>query len=249
MAYSFTSKSLVKESCVDFVDSPVPLISPYTASVQPMDPYTTSDSSYVTKNASAITAQFSVFLEDTFSSFYETIGYEGCTATLPPSPVVPAPQTLADPSPASTPSIAPAESSATALASVTESPSPVRHVHSIQIIIPSVVLPIVGLMIVLLYFVDIRRYRKQRSQATSTNQPDMTSNKQLYVDQKAELEDEERRKHELDADGIAYEMEGEDTFFEMSGDGYKETRSVSNRTQELRGMEHSTELEVPGSAC
>ena len=43
-------------------------------------------------------------------------------------------------------------------------------------------------------------------------------------------------------------MEGEDTLFEMPGDGDTGTGLVFSRTQELRGMEHSTELEVPGRA-
>ena len=68
---------------------------------------------------------------------------------------------------------------------------------------------------------------------------------QLYVDQKAELEDEERRKHELDSSGRTYEMEGEDRIFEMPGDG--DTGVRSDRTQELGGVEHSKELEVPSN--
>ncbi len=78
----------------------------------------------------------------------------------------------------------------------------------------------------------------------------MTSNTQLYVDQKAELEDEERRKFELDAGGITYEMEGEKTIFEMpSSDKGTEMRLGPLRgTHEMGGVEHSQELEVPGSA-
>ena len=83
---------------------------------------------------------------------------------------------------------------------------------------------------------------------SSTTSPGTTSDVQLYVDQKAELEDEERRRHELDASGIAYEMEGEDRIFEMPGDGDTEIRTAqSDRTQELRGAEHSKELEVPSN--
>lgn len=48
----------------------------------------------VSKDAPAITAEYSVFLEHAYSSFEAVIGYEGCTAALPPSPVVP---TLVDP--------------------------------------------------------------------------------------------------------------------------------------------------------
>ena len=68
------------------------------------------------------------------------------------------------------------------------------------------------------------------------------------MDQKAELEDEERRKHELEAAGIRYEMEGEDKIFEMLGDGNAMAGTApSDNKQELRGAEHSRELEVPGN--
>ena len=78
----------------------------------------------------------------------------------------------------------------------------------------------------------------------------MTSNTQLYVDQKAELEDEERRKYELDAGSITYEMKGEDRIFEMptSNKGTEMRLASLRETHEMRGAEHSQELEVPGSA-
>ncbi len=76
----------------------------------------------------------------------------------------------------------------------------------------------------------------------------MTSNVQLYVDQKAELEDEERRKQELDGQGVRYEVEGEDRIFEMPGNGSTRMESAwYSQTQELRGAEHAKELEVPGN--
>ena len=69
------------------------------------------------------------------------------------------------------------------------------------------------------------------------SQPNTPTDTQLYVDRKAELEDEERRKYELDATGKTYEMEAEDR------------RLASfQETHELRGVEHSQELEVPGNA-
>ena len=78
--------------------------------------------------------------------------------------------------------------------------------------------------------------------------PDVTDNTQPYVDRKAELEDEERRKHELDGAGIRYEVEGQDTFYEMPSNGNAEMRLSSLRqTHEIPGMEHSQELEVPGN--
>ena len=143
----------------------------------------------------------------------------------------------------------PAETSATALASATstEDSAPARHVHSVQIII-SVVVPTAGLTVLLLCFIVIRKYRKKRNKAAFGNRPAMTSNVQLYVDQKAELEDEERRKQELDGEGVRYEMEGEERLFEMPGDVSTRMGLASNsRTHELRGAEHSNELEVPSN--
>lgn len=242
-AYSVTSTSLVQGVCVKHTSSPVPLIDAYEISVQPIDPLYVSDGIYIEKNASSSTAEFSAFLNNAYSSLEAMVGYEGCTATLPPSPVIPAFVNLSPASATASASTTPAESSAVALPLATEG-----HVHSTHIIIVSVVVPTAGLMILLLCFIVIRRYRKKRSQAVFTNEPDKTSNTQLYVDQKAELEDEERRRHELDAGGTTYEMEGEDRRFEMPGDGNTQLRlASSNKTQELRGAEHSKELEVPGN--
>ena len=81
------------------------------------------------------------------------------------------------------------------------------------------------------------------------SQPNTTTDTQLCFDQKAELEDEERRKHELDATGKTYEMEGEDKISEMPSGGNAEMRLASFReTHELRGVEHSQELEAPSDA-
>lgn len=70
------------------------------------------------------------------------------------------------------------------------------------------------------------------------SQPDIITDTQLYVDRKAELEDEERRKHGLDGVGISYEMEGEDRVFEIPSGRDVETSLESIReTQALRGVE------------
>ena len=242
-AYSVTSTSLVQGVCVKHTSSPVPLIDAYKISVQPIFPSYVSDGIYIRKNASSSTAEFSVFLNNAYSSLKAMIGYEGCTATLPPSPVIPAFVNLSPASATAFASTTPAESSAVALPLATEG-----HVHSTHIIIVSVVIPTAELIILLLYFIVIRKYQKKRSQEIFTNEPNKISNTQLYVDQKAKLEDEERRKHELNAGGTTYEMKEKDKRFEMSGDGNTQLGLVSsNKTQELRGAEHSKELEVPGN--
>ena len=186
---------------------------------------------------------YSSWLNEAYSSFKEEIGYEGCTAILPPSQSWPAYNGLAASTSAS------AASSAIASAVPTKVSVPGRHVHSTQIIIVSVLLPVAGLTIILLCFIIIRRYRRKRSLAAFANDPAMTSDSQLYVDRKAELEAEERRKHELEAGGIMHEVEGEDRVFEMPGEGNMRIGlASSNRVHELRGAEFLRELEVPGSA-
>lgn len=240
-AYSVTSTSSVKGNCVKHTGSPVPLVDQYIV------PVVLRTSSYIPKDASAIiTAEYSFFLDYAYSSLNAAIGYEGCTAALPPSPVVP---TLMNPLVVTSSSSASA--TATALDSTTkaESSVSVRRINTTQIIIVSVTVTTAGLMILLFCFVAIRRYRKKRSQATLVKQPDMTSDAQPYLDQKAELEDEEQRKYELSSTGIMFEMEGENRIFEMPSDAGTRTKSTSLQgIHEMRGAEHSKELEVPGNA-
>lgn len=245
-AYSVTSTSSVKGNCVKHTGSPVPLVDQYIVPVA-LVLRSSSGSSFGTKDASAsITAEYSFFLDHAYSSLNAAIGYERCTAALPPSPVVPTPFY-----PRYIMSSSSALATATALDSTTkaESSVSVRRINTTQIIIVSVTVTTAGLMILLFCFVAIRRYRKKRSQATLVKQPDMTSDTQPYVDQKAELEDEERRKHELSSTGIMYEMEGENRIFEMPSDAGTRTKLTSLQgIHEMRGAEHSKELEVPGNA-
>lgn len=62
---------------------------------------------------------------------------------------------------------------------------------------------------------------------------------QPYLQHKAELEDEERRRHEMDAREARYEMNGEDTMHEIGTGGDRRISAL----QELKGPEHSKELE------
>lgn len=243
-AYTVTSRSLVKGTCVQITRSPVPLEETYFVSVELLngfDTYSVSEEIWTaaSNDEAAIAAQYSVFLEKAYASLEATIGYESCTAAVPPSPDVP-PLVYAS---------ATASAVASSTARSAESSVPMQHNHTTQIIIVSVVLPTAGLMILLLCFIAIRRYRKKRSQTVVMSEPDMTTDTQLYFDRKAELEDEERRKHELDGESKSYEMEGEDRVFEMpSGRDEEMSLAPIRETQELRGVEHSQELEVPGTA-
>ena len=65
---------------------------------------------------------------------------------------------------------------------------------------------------------------------------------QPYLQRKAELEAEEKRQHELDARELSHEIGSGGERYEMAA----ERREGKVRTrQELRGEEHSSELEAP----
>ncbi|KAL9629059.1 MAG: hypothetical protein Q9164_007038 [Protoblastenia rupestris] len=66
---------------------------------------------------------------------------------------------------------------------------------------------------------------------------------QPYLQEKAELEDEARRKHELEAQARVYELNGDDTLHEISAVGGEHAYSNGTEArQELRGAEHAQEL-------
>lgn len=106
-------------------------------------------------------------------------------------------------------------------------------------------IPIAAILSVLIGIASWRRIQKRRTgtpiDEAATLAPDHT---QPYLQQKAELEAEERRQYELHAQETRYEMAGEPAIQEISSD--EGVRRLS-RLQELRGEEHSKELEVPNN--
>ena len=262
-AYTVITISSLSGRCVIHTKSPVPLIDAYTTQLPsnywPVIPTSITDRSSILSYVSEQHVEqesydpdgYSIFLNESYSSFLNTKGLEGCTAIIPASQAIPAYLgALAAVSTTATPSTTPFGSSATvtSIAASASSSTPGHHVHHTQAIILSVVLPTIGLVILLLCFLIIRRHRKKRSHTASAVHSVTTSETQIYFDQKAELEDEERRRHELEAGGKVDEMDGQDTLFEMPGDSKSRMDLASpHQMQELRGLEFSQELEVPSN--
>ena len=262
-AYTVITTTSQSGSCVIHTKSPVPLIDAYTtrlpSSYWAYVPTSITDRSSIFSFVSEQhVAQetydpdgYSIFLNESYSSFLNTYGLEGCTALIPASQAIPtylgalaAVPTTAAPLTTSVGSSA----TVTSIAAAASSSTPGHHVHHTQAIILSVVLPTIGLVILLLCFIIIRRYRKKRSHAASAVLPVTASETQIYFDQKAELEDEERRRHELQAGGKVHEMNGQDALFEMpSGSKSRMDLASPHEMQELRGLEPSQELEVPSN--
>lgn len=108
-----------------------------------------------------------------------------------------------------------------------------------------VAIPVTLLGLVLLGFVIYKRRKTKKTlkeqDASSQRQGSPREDSQPYLQQKAELEAEEKRKYELEARERRLEMGTEVERYELP---VEEGRMIQTR-QELRGEEHSTELEVP----
>lgn len=106
--------------------------------------------------------------------------------------------------------------------------------------------PIVLILFGLLVLYVWRNFRKKPDSVAldqTANPFSVAKDGQPYLQQKAELEDEARRKYELEAPARMYELSGDDTLHEISA--VREDHPFSYRTevrQELRGKEHAQEL-------
>ena len=84
----------------------------------------------------------------------------------------------------------------------------------------------------------------------SANGGPEASNRQPYLQHKAELEDEARRKHELETQERGFELEHDSRASEMLDQMFDTTKTEPSPSQqihhELSGEEHAMELGPPG---
>ena len=83
--------------------------------------------------------------------------------------------------------------------------------------------------------------KQEAEDASSQNKGSPHEDTQPYLQRKAELEAEEKQKHELEARERRFEMGGEGERYELPT---AERDSMRRTTQELRGEEHSAELGI-----
>ncbi|CAF9940425.1 hypothetical protein IMSHALPRED_002020 [Imshaugia aleurites] len=107
--------------------------------------------------------------------------------------------------------------------------------------IPVGILGLVLLGLLIYRHLKTRKILKEED-ATSQEQGSPREDAQPYLQQKGELEAEGKRKHELEARERRYEMGNEGERYELP---VEEEDLMIRTRQELRGEEHSTELEVP----
>lgn len=106
-----------------------------------------------------------------------------------------------------------------------------------------IAIPFVVGALLLLALLLWRRYRKNKGANAATAEHVESEGVQPYLQQKPELEAEEKRKQELDAEERRYELNGESEIHEMS-DTSNIALPASRVLQELRGEEHARELGV-----
>lgn len=112
-------------------------------------------------------------------------------------------------------------------------------------VVIGVIVPITFIALTLTCILTWRRFQKRKVVASGIAamiSTESSQDAQPYLQQKAELEAEERRRHELEAEERQFEVDGTNEIHEMITEGA--TRRIS-ALQELRGPEHSQELEVP----
>lgn len=88
----------------------------------------------------------------------------------------------------------------------------------------------------------ILRHRKRKLENRSNEAGTLSDEGQPYLQQKGELEAEEKRKYELQAEERRYELADDNQTHEMAATDSPHEMSTQ-RTQELRGEEHSQELD------
>lgn len=104
--------------------------------------------------------------------------------------------------------------------------------------------PIALAGLVFLGFFAWRKCHKSSIMEEIDEKKENAETSQPYLQPKAELEAEEKRKHELEAEQRRYELDGEGEIHEVYA-GDSQAKAPVQTRQELRGEEHSKELEAP----
>lgn len=181
----------------------------------------------------------SVFLPTAVSSFVDYLGLPTCIGGVNDVPV--SSITLAQLLPSATSTGSPIPSTGNPTEAST-STSYHHHLDEQATIGIGIAIPVVVIALLLLAVFLWRRSRKIKKANVTEVQDTISEDRQPYLQQKAELEAEEKRKHELEAEERRYELDGESRIHEISENSHG-LPSLRAR-QELRGEDHSKELDA-----
>ena len=233
-AYSITSAYLSQELCVTTSGEPFPVSPPYSLPIPTSFP----------------ASEFDDIAAYSLASY---LGFSTCTGAgvqvTPTDLIALTALTALTNNSLSTP--LPSASSNSTEAPIprnsTEVPVAGSHYHSLDEqakIGIGVAIPIAATALLLLALLLWHRSRKIKKAKAREAEHMVPEENQPYLQQKAELEAEEKRKHELEAEERRYELDGESRIHEIADETSHGLQSPHVR-QELKGEEHSGELEVP----
>ena len=255
-AYTITSDYSSGGLCITTTGSPIS-VSPEVSITKPADANSTAFESSVT------------------SLFHDYLGFSTCSGNDNPVQIVPVTPLI----PVGNDTLQVANATSTSLLTITGDPFPsttlvssasnitssspttssatenissgftTRDKAATGIVIP--VVAIVSLVLGILFYLRRRRKRSESGKETHRSEEET----QPYLQQKAELEAEEKRRLELEAVEVRYEMDGRDHRNEMPARGSEVGNEIDTierpalssprERQELKGEEHSKELEAP----
>lgn len=234
-AYSITIAYLTEGVCVTTSGPPIELPTPYSIAVA-----TSADSQLVYAMAA--------------SSFIDALGFTSCAGggeEVAPTVLIPmngTPQTIPPQAiPTSSPILLTTSVATTSLPppleTATADSTPSRPTRQVKISI-GIAVPVIAIFLSSIAYLLWRRFRKNKKPHTRKEEESSTQDEQPYLQRKAELEAEEKRKYELDAQQRRYELDGASNIIHEIPVGTREQGmlSLGNR-HELRGEEHSKELE------
>ena len=218
-AYSITSAYSLSGLCVTTSGSRIPVSPPYSVAIPASTPA-------------------SNFISSAGKSFVDYLGFANCVDGAPVATVI-------DLVPSLPPSATASSTEASISRNSTETTSPISN-HNLDEqakIGIGVTVPVVVTALILLAIPFWRRSRRNKKRNAPKGHQIPPEDTQPYLQQKAELEAEEKRKYELALNERRYELDGETRIHEIS-DGNGKGFPTSHMRQELRGEEHSRELEV-----
>lgn len=234
-AYSITSPNLINGQCVTTSGNPVAVDTPYT-------------------RTQGTQVADSAFRSSALAAFVASLGFESCSGGAGEAPIASIPITdltgtsfSEEPATSSPTNLHPSSTTPTSSAEPTSS-STSSQIEAEKTGLETQANVGIGIgiplaVIIALVFAGRRclhyRSRKLKERAGENEAP--SEEHQPYLQQKGELEAEEKRKYELQAEERRYELK-ENEIFEMPTEEVKSKR-FHLRRQELRGEEHCQGLD------
>lgn len=229
-AYSVTSAYLSEGVCVTTSGAPVDLPTPYSIAMP-----TSADN----LDVQAIAA----------SSFLDYLGFTTCGGSG--EEVIPIPltsingtlQTIPPSSPALLTTSVAMTSSPSPLETAKADSAPTHPTKQVKVSI-GIAVPVVAILLLSIAYLLEQKFRKNNKPDAPLGKETSERDSQPYLQKKAELEAEENRKYELDAQQRQYELDGASNVIHEKSTGASEHGVLAPTTRhELRGEEHSKELE------